>query len=48
VIKGGSPLVQSGFRQGEIFGGMGSEPGEIPATGVRPSNDDEGNTLAGS
>ena len=27
---------------------MGGEPGEIPTAGVRPSNDDEGNTLARS
>jgi len=46
AIKGGGPLFKAGFRQGKIVVAMGDEPGQIPASGVRPSNDDESNPLA--
>ncbi len=42
----GGPLFKAGFRQGEIVVTMGDELGPIPASGVRPSNDDDGNPLA--
>jgi hypothetical protein len=47
-IKSGGPLVKSGFCEREIIVAVRGEAGEIPATRVRPPNNDEGHTLTRS
>jgi hypothetical protein len=47
-LEGGCPLIQAGFRQGEIVIGMGAELAEIPSAGISLSDNDDGNALARS
>jgi hypothetical protein len=48
AIKSGGPLVKSGFCQGQVVVTVRGDPSEIPATRVRPPNNDENNTLTRS